>query len=165
MSEKVRSYQGSSNFRVLKLFSGIRNTTTVFETGLDRVRLPRQISRDKILTVRVYAAYLRPSTVLTPRLVQPYDPREGLGLSWLKGLENGRYFHEEYIAHLGMDENSMADGLLYQTLFSSELRIEDLVAMVTGVRILMFRIKKLKVDWDLAFEGMIMAFVCDVVKR
>ncbi|KAJ3291062.1 hypothetical protein HK104_006345 [Borealophlyctis nickersoniae] len=92
---------------------GIRNTTTVFDVDLDRQRLPRHVGKDKILT--------------------PYSHREALGLSWLKGLENGRYFHEEYIAHI-------------------ELRIEDLVAMVTDVRVMMIRIKKLKVDWDITFE-------------
>ncbi|TPX68863.1 hypothetical protein SpCBS45565_g02841 [Spizellomyces sp. 'palustris'] len=93
---------------------GIRNTTTVFDTDLDRQRLPRHIGKDKILT-------------------QPYNPREALGLNWLKGLESGRYFHEEYIAHL-------------------ELRIEDLVAIVTNARIIMTRIKKLKMDWEIPFE-------------
>ncbi len=34
-------------------------------------------------------------------LIQPYDQREALGQSWLKGLEDGKYFKEEYIAHLG----------------------------------------------------------------
>lgn len=57
---------------------GIKNTTTVFETDLDRQRLPRFISSDGIL--------------------KPFDPREALGLSWLKGAENGGYFHDEYIA-------------------------------------------------------------------
>ncbi|KAH9250730.1 hypothetical protein BASA81_011446 [Batrachochytrium salamandrivorans] len=92
---------------------GIKNTTTVFDTELDRQRLPRFIGKDKIL--------------------QPYDHREALGQSWLKSIENGRYFHEHYIAHL-------------------EIRIDDLVAVVTESRVLMARIKKLRIEWDISFE-------------
>ncbi|KAI8823370.1 uncharacterized protein EV422DRAFT_352091 [Fimicolochytrium jonesii] len=92
---------------------GIRNTTTVFDADLDRTRLPRFIGKDRVLV--------------------PYNPRDALGLNWLKGLENGRFFHEDYIAHL-------------------ELRIEDLVAIVTDQRIVMARIKRLKMDWDIGYD-------------
>ncbi|KAI8929325.1 hypothetical protein BC831DRAFT_410850 [Entophlyctis helioformis] len=94
---------------------GIKNTTTVFDSDLDRQRLPRFIGKDKIL--------------------KPYDQREALGQSWLKSIENGRFFHEHYVAHL-------------------EIRIEDLVAIVTESRVLMARIRKLKLDWDMPFEEM-----------
>lgn len=94
---------------------GIRNTTTVFDSELDRQRLPRFIGKSKIL--------------------KPYDQREALGLSWLKSIENGRYFHEFYVAHL-------------------EIRTEDLVAVISETRILMARIKRLKVEWDLPYDGM-----------
>ncbi|OAJ41917.1 hypothetical protein BDEG_25446 [Batrachochytrium dendrobatidis JEL423] len=92
---------------------GIKNTTTVFDTELDRQRLPRFVGKEKIL--------------------QPYDHREALGQSWLKSIENGRYFRELYIAHL-------------------EIRIDDLVAIVTESRVLMARIKRLKIEWDMPFE-------------
>ncbi|KAI8995070.1 hypothetical protein BC832DRAFT_588068 [Gaertneriomyces semiglobifer] len=92
---------------------GIRNTTTVFDAELDRQRLPRHIGKDKILT--------------------PYSSREALGLSWLKGLDSGRYFREQYIAHL-------------------DLRIEDLVAIATDARVVMARIKRLKTEWEIAFD-------------
>ncbi|KAJ3092913.1 hypothetical protein HK102_000456 [Quaeritorhiza haematococci] len=100
---------------VSNVTEGIRNTTTVFDVDLDRQRLPRHIGKEGIL--------------------KPYDPREALGLSWLKGVENGRYFHEEYVAHL-------------------DLRIEDLVAMVTSARVLMLRIKRLKVDWEIPHDDL-----------
>ena len=62
---------------------GIRNTTTVFDTNdIDRIRLPRFVADDKILRV--------------------YQQREALGQSWLKEVNNGQYFYEDYYAHLGM---------------------------------------------------------------
>lgn len=60
---------------------GIRNTTTVFDAeGLDKVRLPRYISYDKV--------------------VRPYSQREAQGQFWLKSIEGGVYFNEAYLAHL-----------------------------------------------------------------
>nr|KAJ3420850.1 hypothetical protein HK105_005137 [Polyrhizophydium stewartii] len=94
---------------------GIKNTTSVFDGELDRQRLPRFIGKDGIL--------------------KPYDSREALGRSWLKSLENGRYFHEQYVAHL-------------------EIRIEDLVAIVTETRVIMARVRKLKIEWDMLFEDL-----------
>ncbi|KAI9097290.1 hypothetical protein DFS34DRAFT_116945 [Phlyctochytrium arcticum] len=94
---------------------GIRNTTTVFDADLDRQRLPRFIGRDGILT--------------------SYDPREALGVNWLKGLENGKYFNDEYIAHL-------------------DHRVEDIVTIVSNNRIINARVKKLKSDWDIPFEDL-----------
>ncbi|TPX30777.1 hypothetical protein SmJEL517_g05746 [Synchytrium microbalum] len=94
--------------------AGVRNTT-VWETDIDKQRLPRFIGRDKIL--------------------KPYNAMEALGQSWLKQVEKGHYFHEDYVGHL-------------------ELRIEDLVAIVTANRILMIRVKRLKVDWDVPFEDL-----------
>jgi vacuolar protein sorting-associated protein 13A/C len=62
---------------------GIRNTTTVFDQqDLDRVRLPRFIASDGVL--------------------RPFSAREALGQSWLKDLDAGAYFHESYVAHLGV---------------------------------------------------------------
>ncbi|RKP03518.1 hypothetical protein CXG81DRAFT_9373 [Caulochytrium protostelioides] len=92
---------------------GIRNTTTVFDAVVDRVRDPRNIGKDGIL--------------------KPYDPAKALGLNWLKSLENGRYLEDEYIAHI-------------------ELHSEDLVAMVTDYRIMVIRVKKLKVDWEIFYD-------------
>ncbi|KAI8811809.1 hypothetical protein BJ742DRAFT_753443 [Cladochytrium replicatum] len=94
---------------------GIRNTTTVFDTEIDRQRYPRHIGSDGIL--------------------KAYDQRQALGLSWLKGVDNGRFFGEEYVAHL-------------------ELRLEDLVAMVTDRRTAVLRIKRLKVEWSLPYEDL-----------
>ncbi|KAK4234211.1 hypothetical protein C8A03DRAFT_38027 [Achaetomium macrosporum] len=93
---------------------GVRNTTTVFDgTELDRVRLPRYIPADGI--------------------VRPYNQREALGQSWLKQVDNGKYFDEQYIAHL-------------------ELPTEDMVVMVTYARILLVRSRRLQTEWDVPLK-------------
>ncbi|RMZ76184.1 hypothetical protein DV737_g4952, partial [Chaetothyriales sp. CBS 132003] len=89
---------------------GVRNTTTVFDQeGLDRVRLTRFIGMDGI--------------------VRPYSQREALGQFWLKTCDNGKYFNEDYIAHL-------------------ELEGKEMMVIVTYNRILMIRSRKLQVEWD-----------------
>jgi vacuolar protein sorting-associated protein 13A/C len=89
---------------------GIRNTTTVFDSeGLDRVRLTRFIDQDGV--------------------VRPYSQREALGQFWLKQLDNGKYFNENYIAHL-------------------ELPREDVVVMLTYTRIMLIKTKTLTTEWD-----------------
>jgi vacuolar protein sorting-associated protein 13A/C len=93
---------------------GIRNTTTVFDgEGLDRVRLTRFIGPDGI--------------------VRPYNQRESLGQFWLKQLDNGKYFDEQYIAHL-------------------ELPREDVVVMLTYSRIMLIKSKKLTTEWDVPLK-------------
>ncbi|KAL8719673.1 MAG: hypothetical protein Q9225_003348 [Loekoesia sp. 1 TL-2023] len=90
---------------------GVRNTTTVFDAeGLDRVRLTRFIGLDGI--------------------VRPYAQREALGQFWLKTLDDGKYFHEDYIAHL-------------------ELPGRDMMVMLTYNRIMLVKTKKLKMEWDI----------------
>ncbi|KAI0401727.1 hypothetical protein F4802DRAFT_399824 [Xylaria palmicola] len=89
---------------------GIRNTTTVFDgSELDRLRIARFIPADGI--------------------VRPYNQREALGQSWLKQVDNGKYFAEDYIAHI-------------------ELPREDMVVMVTYSRILLIRSRRLSTEWD-----------------
>ncbi|KAK3299597.1 uncharacterized protein B0H64DRAFT_389102 [Chaetomium fimeti] len=93
---------------------GVRNTTTVFDgSELDRVRLPRYIPADGV--------------------VRPYSQREALGQSWLKQVDNGKYFDEAYIAHL-------------------ELPTEDMVVMVTYARILLIRSRRLQTEWDVPLK-------------
>ncbi|MCJ1231722.1 hypothetical protein MMC12_008401, partial [Toensbergia leucococca] len=90
---------------------GVRNTTTVFDAeGLDRVRLTRFIGLDGI--------------------VRPYAQREALGQFWLKTLDDGKYFNDDYIAHL-------------------ELPGKDMLVMLTYTRIMLVRSKKLKMEWDI----------------
>ncbi|KAI4169349.1 MAG: hypothetical protein LQ343_005742 [Gyalolechia ehrenbergii] len=90
---------------------GVRNTTTVFDAeGLDRVRLTRFIGLDGI--------------------VRPYSQREALGQFWLKTLDDGKYFNEDYIAHL-------------------ELPGKDMMVMLTYSRIMLVKTKKLKTEWDI----------------
>ncbi|PVI04174.1 vacuolar protein sorting-associated protein 13 [Periconia macrospinosa] len=93
---------------------GVRNTTTVFDQeGLDRVRLPRYIGTDGI--------------------VRPYSQREALGQFWLKTLDNGKYFNEDYIAHL-------------------ELSNKDMLVMLSYNHILMVRTKGLRTEWDVPLK-------------
>ncbi|KND86587.1 Vacuolar protein sorting-associated protein 13 [Tolypocladium ophioglossoides CBS 100239] len=95
---------------------GIRNTTTVFDgSELERTRFPRFISNDGI--------------------VRPYNPREALGQYWLKQVDNGRYFDEQYIGHL-------------------ELPKEDMVVMVTFARILLIRSRRLTSEWDVPLKDL-----------
>lgn len=92
------------------LAEGVRNTTTVFDAeGLDRVRLSRFIGQDGI--------------------VRPYGQREALGQFWLKTLDNGKYFNENYIAHL-------------------ELQDKEVMVMLTYNSIMLIRSKKLTTEWD-----------------
>ncbi|KAH8730883.1 hypothetical protein GQ44DRAFT_672868 [Phaeosphaeriaceae sp. PMI808] len=89
---------------------GVRNTTTVFDQeGLDRVRLTRFIGTDGI--------------------VRPYSQREALGQFWLKTLDNGKYFNEDYIAHL-------------------ELQNKEMLVMLTYNGVMMVRTKKLTTEWE-----------------
>lgn len=93
---------------------GVRNTTTVFDQeGLDRVRLTRFISQDGI--------------------VRPYSQREALGQFWLKTLDNGKYFNEDYIAHL-------------------EISGRDMLVMLTYNGIMLVRTKKLQTEWDVPLK-------------
>ncbi|KAF9963917.1 hypothetical protein BGZ65_006327 [Modicella reniformis] len=93
--------------------SGIRNTTTVFDRELTRRRTPRYVPKNGILT--------------------PYNKEEALGQSWLKQVDNGRYFHDDYIAHL-------------------VLKGDNMVSMLTSKRIMVFRADSLKVEWELEFH-------------
>lgn len=93
---------------------GIRNTTTVFDgSELDRSRYPRFIPSDGI--------------------VRPYNQREALGQYWLKQVDDGKYFDEQYIGHL-------------------ELPKEDMVVMVTFARILLIRSRRLTSEWDVPLK-------------
>ncbi|KAF2789276.1 vacuolar protein sorting-associated protein 13 [Melanomma pulvis-pyrius CBS 109.77] len=93
---------------------GVRNTTTVFDQeGLDRVRLSRFIGQDGV--------------------VRPYSQREALGQFWLKTLDNGKYFNEDYIAHL-------------------ELQGKDMLVMLTYNGLMLVRTKKLQTEWDVPLK-------------
>jgi vacuolar protein sorting-associated protein 13A/C len=90
---------------------GVRNTTTVFDAeGLDRVRLTRFIGMDGI--------------------VRPYSQREALGQFWLKTMDDGKCFDENYIAHL-------------------ELPGKDMLVTLTYNCIMLVRAKKLRTEWDI----------------
>ncbi|KAM3559636.1 hypothetical protein MY1884_003345 [Beauveria asiatica] len=96
------------------LSEGIRNTTTVFDgTELERTRFPRFISNDGV--------------------VRPFNAREAMGQYWLKQVDDGKYFDEQYIGHL-------------------ELPREDMVIMVTYARILLIRSRRLTSEWDVPLK-------------
>ncbi|GAA6061937.1 hypothetical protein JCM10212_001505 [Sporobolomyces blumeae] len=102
---------------------GIRNTTTVFDqTGIDRVRLPRFTASDSVL--------------------RPYSERESLGQNWLKNMENGRFFNEVYVAHLDISPPALAE---------QKRSEETVVCILTTTRMLLVRIHKLKLQWDVPF--------------
>ncbi|KAF8984234.1 hypothetical protein BGZ46_008534 [Entomortierella lignicola] len=92
--------------------SGIRNTTTVFDRDMKRKRTPRHVPKNGILTL--------------------YDPSKALGQYWLKQVDSGRFFYDDYIAHL-------------------VLKGDNMVAMLTSRRIMVFRAENLRVEWELEF--------------
>lgn len=63
-------------------------------------------------------------------VVRPYSQREALGQFWLKTLDDGKFFNEDYIAHL-------------------ELPGKDMLVMLTYSRIMLVRGKKLSTEWDI----------------
>ncbi|CAG8555201.1 10349_t:CDS:10 [Paraglomus brasilianum] len=96
--------------------AGIRNTTVVFDEGeLTPVRPPRFVGRDGIL--------------------KPYNCREAVGQRMLKELENGKYFNDDYLAHI-------------------ELKGDDTIAMLTRSRIMLIRSRRLKVEWEVQFSDL-----------
>ncbi|EME44915.1 hypothetical protein DOTSEDRAFT_70827 [Dothistroma septosporum NZE10] len=120
---------------------GVRNTTTVFDQeGLDRVRLTRFIGIDGI--------------------VRPYSQREALGQFWLKTLDNGKYFNEQYIAHLEL--NSGSQGNLASptsptspgtgSARASQQSEASMLVMITYNAIMLVRAKKLTSEWEVPLK-------------
>ena len=62
---------------------GIKNTATVFDKELERVRLPRYISGDQV--------------------IRPYNLHEANGLEYIQRLAKGKYALEKYISHLELN--------------------------------------------------------------
>jgi vacuolar protein sorting-associated protein 13A/C len=111
---------------------GVRNTTTVFDQeGLDRVRLTRFIGQDGI--------------------VRPYSQREALGQFWLKTLDNGKHFNEDYIAH--MELSSGGNGAQStQTRTKSTSAESPRLVMLTYNGIMLVQTKKLVTEWDVPLK-------------
>lgn len=63
-------------------------------------------------------------------IVRPYSQREALGQFWLKTADDGKYFDEDYIAHL-------------------ELPGRDMIVMLTYNHIMLLRANKLRSEWDI----------------
>lgn len=92
---------------------GIRNSSTPSDTNdIERIRFPRYIGQDGIL--------------------KPYSVREAQGQSWLKDVDGGRYFNDEYIAHCHVQSN-------------------ERVAMLTSNRLMLLRTRRLAVEWQEPF--------------
>lgn len=93
---------------------GIRNSATPTDTNdIERIRFPRFIDRDGIL--------------------RPYSITEAQGQNWLKDVEGGKYFNDQYIAHCLIQQNN------------------ERVAMLTSNRILLIRTRRLAVEWQEPF--------------
>lgn len=67
-------------------------------------------------------------------ILRPYSYREATGFEWLQSVENGKYANEDYTCHL-------------------LLQMEDLAAVVTDQRVLMIHVRRLRVEWDLEYQG------------
>jgi len=114
---------------------GVRNTTTVFDQeGLDRVRLTRFIGVDGI--------------------VRPYSQREALGQFWLKTLDNGKYFNEQYIAHLELNSGGNNNPTSPTSPSSSTSRQTEatMLVMITYNAIMLVRAKKLTSEWEVPLK-------------
>ncbi|KAM9913092.1 hypothetical protein OXX69_001941 [Metschnikowia pulcherrima] len=94
---------------------GIRNTTTVFDAdGLEKVRLPRYISYDNV--------------------IRPYSAREAQGQFWLKSIDGGSFFNENYVAHLVMPG-------------------EEKAVLVTFKKIILFEMSSVKTSWVISLSN------------
>ncbi|KAL9059489.1 MAG: hypothetical protein Q9162_001187 [Coniocarpon cinnabarinum] len=112
------------------VFEGVRNTTTLFDsTELDRVRPTRFIAADQV--------------------VRPYSQREALGQFWLKTCENGKYFNEQYIAHLDLATggNSRSNAPPQESPVGG-----DMLVMLTYDRIMLIKTRNLRVEWDVPLQ-------------
>lgn len=121
------------------LAEGVRNTTTVFDQeGLDRVRLTRFIGTDGI--------------------VRPYSQREALGQFWLKTLDNGKYFNENYIAHLELNSGSQGNmssptSPTSPTVGAQRQSTEaTMLVVITYNSIMLVRAKKLTSEWEVLLK-------------
>jgi len=62
-------------------------------------------------------------------IVRPYSQREALGQFWQKTTDDGKYFTEDYIAHL-------------------ELPNRDMIVLLTYDRIMLVRLQRLRTEWN-----------------
>jgi vacuolar protein sorting-associated protein 13A/C len=113
---------------------GVRNTTTVFDQeGLDRVRLARFIGLDGI--------------------VRPYSQREALGQFWLKTIDNGKYFNEQYIAHLELNSGSQsAQSPQSPNGRGGGASEASMLVMITYNSIMLVRARKLTTEWEVPLK-------------
>lgn len=113
---------------------GVRNTTTVFDQeGLDRVRLTRYIGRDGV--------------------VRPYSQREALGQFWLKTLDNGKYFKEEYLAHLELQSGGSSTPSQQSARGGRDTQAgTPRLVMLTYNGIMLVQTKKLTTEWEVQLK-------------
>ncbi|SCV68005.1 BQ2448_126 [Microbotryum intermedium] len=71
-------------------------------------------------------------------ILRPYQEREALGQNWVKNVESGKYFNETYVAHLDIPSSD-----------------DTLAVVVTTTRILLVKVAKLKVGWDVPFSDLV----------
>lgn len=127
------------------LTTGVKNSMSLFEGEIDRVRLPRFIAADGI--------------------VRPYSSREALGQMWLRSADDGRLVKEHYVAHVDLGSTnrpsaSRSSGQQegrqrqLQPNESDAANAGDNVIVLTTARILFLRTLRLKVAWEVMLSDL-----------
>lgn len=95
---------------------GIRNTTTVFDTdGLEKVRLPRAISFDKV--------------------IRSFSTRDSQGQFWLKSLDGGRFLNQTYLAHIVLPGEEKAVVVTFEFILLFQINTMEIVWLVSFERV------------------------------
>jgi len=127
------------------LTTGVKNSLSLFDGEIDRVRLPRFIAADGI--------------------VRPYSSREALGQMWLRSCDEGRLIKEHYVAHVDLGSGhhhhnkhrasgSEAENAGPKSNMSDSLNQGDNVIMLTTTRILFLKTLKLKCAWEVLLNDL-----------
>lgn len=133
------------------LTTGVKNSLSLFEGEIDRVRLPRFIAADGI--------------------IRPYSSREALGQMWLRSCDDGRLIKEHYVAHVdlgtgnhhgkhhhrgGEDEadNRKKNNNGPISNLSDSSNQGDNVIILTTTRILFLKTLKLRCAWEVLLNDL-----------
>lgn len=117
------------------LTTGVKNSMSLFDGEIDRVRLPRFIAADGI--------------------IRPYSSREALGQVWLRSADNGRLVKEHYVAHVDLGStNRQRRGAEAQGNEVEAANQGDNVIILTVTRILFLRTLRLKIAWEVLLSDL-----------
>lgn len=118
--------------------TGVRETTMVFDPNdIARERLPRFVGMDGILRVilpLVCAYHYAHLLFFYFSIFQSFAQRESLGQLWLKELDGGKFFYDNYLAHVAVQS-------------------DEVVTLLTWQRVLLIHTKKLDVEWHIPLEN------------